>query len=179
MAENECPARDRLVAKINERIPRDHWKIGENMCFRVHLEPRRSMFDPKSESFPGDLSKIGFWRETHRHFQDGTSDVVQDEWGLVQQANEVTNLPWTGFTMFRARSANPVDLSSLPKINHEDPQYRAFVADRFGAEVESQAGKKPRKINVNKCEEHVREGVQGSRKDEWGKYQCYNAAMPI
>ena len=61
VAENECPARDRLVAKINERISLDHWKIGENMYFRVHLEPRRSMFDPKSESFPGDLSKIGFW----------------------------------------------------------------------------------------------------------------------
>ena len=34
-------------------------------------------------------------------------------------------------------------------------------------------------MNYFKCEDHVKEGIKGARKEEWGKYQRCNAAIPI
>ena len=145
---------------------KDHWKVGQNMHFRIHVMPRRYMYEPNLEDFPGDISKIGYTRETHRFFEDGTQDVVNDEWGMIPEASGITNLAWTGFSLFRVRSESPVDLSSLPEIPREDPQFRAFAAERFGPGEES-AGKKPRKLNTHKCDDETKEGIKDSRKEEW------------
>ena len=61
----------------------------------------------------------------------------------------------------------------------DTPEYRAFVAERFGPGIDQQASKKPRKMNYHKCEDHVKEGINGARGDEWEKYKRYNAAIPI
>ena len=52
---------------------KDHWKVGQDMIFRVHVIPRRHMYEPVPRDFPGDL---GYTRETHRFFEDGLHDVV-------------------------------------------------------------------------------------------------------
>ena len=68
----------------------------------------------------------------------------------------------------------------MPELPLDTPEYRAFVAERFGRPgMEQQAGKKPRKMNYHKCENHVKEGVNGARRDEWEKCKRYNAAIPI
>ena len=36
----------------------DHWKVGQNMHFRVHVAPRRYMYEPNSDDFSGDLDKV-------------------------------------------------------------------------------------------------------------------------
>ena len=158
---------------------KDHWKVGQDMIFRVHMMPRRHMYEPVPHDFPGNLKEIGYTRETHRFFEDGLHDVVHDEWGMIPEASEMTNLAWTGFSLFRKRSDSPLDLSDMPKPPQDTPEYRAFIAERFGPGMEQQAGKKPRKMNYHKCEDHVKEGINGARKDEWEKYKRYNAAIPI
>ena len=68
------------------------------------------------DDFPGDLSRIGYARETHRYFEDGSSDVAHDEWGMVPEASGLTNLAWTGFSLFRTRSDSPLELSEMPEL---------------------------------------------------------------
>ena len=34
-------------------------------------------------------------------------------------------------------------------------------------------------MNYHTCEDHVTEGINGARGDEWEKYKRYNAAIPI
>ena len=126
---------------------------------------------PKTDDFPGDLSRIGYSRETHRYFEDGSNDVVHDEWGMIPEASGLTNLAWTGFSLFRMRSDSPLDLSEMPEPPPDTLEYRAFVAERFGPGNDQQAGKKPRKMNYHKCEDHVKEGINGACGDEWEKYK--------
>ena len=83
---------------------KDHWKVGQDMHFRAHVIPRRYMYEPVPHDFPGDLNEIGYTRETHRFFEDGSHDVVHDEWGMIPEASGMTNLAWTGFSLFRKRS---------------------------------------------------------------------------
>ncbi|CAE7468849.1 unnamed protein product [Symbiodinium sp. CCMP2592] len=147
---------------------KDHWKVGQNMHFRIHVTPRRHMYEPNPENFPGDLSRIGYTRETYRFFEDGTHDVVNDEWGRIPEASGITDLAWTGFSLFRIRSVSPADLSSFPEIPKENPEFKAFVAERFGPGEEG-AGKKPRKLSFSKCDDHVKEGLKQARKEEWNK----------
>ena len=39
---------------------KDHWKVGQDMIFRVHVIPRRHMYEPVPHDFPGDLKEIGY-----------------------------------------------------------------------------------------------------------------------
>ena len=105
--------------------------------------------------------------------------MVRDEWGLVPEASGLTDLTWTGFSLFRVRSESPLDLPGFPELAPDTPEFRAFVAERFRPGSEQQAGKKPRKMNYFKCEDHVKEGIKGARKEEWEEYQRYNAAIPV
>ncbi|CAE7312962.1 unnamed protein product, partial [Symbiodinium necroappetens] len=153
---------------------KDHWKVGQNMHVRVHVAPRRYMYEPNSDDFPGDLDKIRYTREGHRYFEDGSSDVVRDEWGLDPDASG-SHGQGSVFSAFGVRALWICQGFPAP----DTPEFRAFVAERSGPGSDQQAGKKPRKMNDFKCEDHVKEGIKGARKEEWEKYQRYNAAIPI
>eukprot|EP00439_Symbiodinium_sp_Y106_P033099 s1497_g3.t5 len=87
-----------------------------------------------------------------------------------------------GFTLFKYADTE-VELSTLPQASVESDEYKAFVSDRilspnepFG---EATDGKKPKKLDINKVDEDTARGIHEARGQEWGKYQQYNAAVPI
>eukprot|EP00439_Symbiodinium_sp_Y106_P032208 s2743_g3.t2 len=118
--------------------------------------------------------------------QKGLADRGFNVEPLMALARETGNL---GMTVDGQREEHHQDDNKQKGDETEEPapvecdEYKAFVSDRilspnepFG---EAADGKKPKKLDINKVDENTARGIHEARGQEWGKYQQYNAAVPI
>ena len=74
----------------------DHWRVATGFFFRVHMKPRTAVYTPSADDFPGDINRVSHARVTHKSFSDGCTSQVTDERGMVREADESNDQPWTG-----------------------------------------------------------------------------------
>ena len=171
---------------INEATSRDgsedYWQVMKGHFIRVHKKPRVMLYTPDESDFPGSIDEISYSRSTYKTFADGTKQTVEDEWGMIREADSKDSREWTGFTCFKQKLFGSTDLSSLPDAPVSDAGYIAFMTERLAKTAiaeEAAQGKKPKKLDIRDVDERTRDGILGARGDEWKKYQTWNAAVPI
>ena len=160
----------------------DYWQVMKGHFIRVHKKPREMLYTPDESDFPGSIDEISYSRSTYKTFADGTEQTVEDEWGMIREADSKDSREWTGFTCFKQKLFGSADLSSLPDAPVSDAGYIAFMTERFAKTAiaeEAAQGKKPKKLDIRDVDERTRDGILGARGDEWKKYQTWNAAVPI
>ena len=95
---------------------RDHWQKNGNQWIRHHVRERSNLFVPQNSKFPDRLSTLTTERWTTLHYDDGTSEVLQDEWTDEQNGQRPVHRKWTGTTVFQVKE-NTKDLNT----QHQTP----------------------------------------------------------
>ena len=79
--------------------PRDRWEEASGAWTRVHSQARRALFTP--EGVTGRAPHMcGSWRRTAVKYQDGTEEVIIDQWRNSSTEHRVLDQMWTGTTTF-------------------------------------------------------------------------------
>ena len=93
--------------------------------------------------------------------------------------DNVDSRAWTGFTVF-SRVRHPlVAMAAFDDAGNDTAEFRAFVAQRFGEDSETQAGKVSRTLQYERCTPEMQKLILAARLAEWSEYKSFNAAMPI
>ena len=78
---------------------------------RQHGAPRRSLFTPcRVARGPRHADELAGVRVTEGIDMNGTHFKTEDDWRAPGRAHFVRDLPWTGTTTFRARTAAWADV---------------------------------------------------------------------
>lgn len=93
-----CMQQQSFVVSVPKH--RDHWLLEGRVLQRIHVRPRKTMFDPsKSRDLPVDIARVHAVRTTNAHGVSGSRMSVQDRWGRVFSQQPLAEL-WTGSTVF-------------------------------------------------------------------------------
>ena len=123
----------------------DHWRISESHAIRVHNKRRFHDFHPL---YDGDVPEgFGGRRVTRKVYEDGSRATSESMPGM----DNVDSRAWTGFTVF-SRVRHPlVAMAAFDDAGNDTAEFRALVAQRFGEDSETQAGKVPRTLQYERC----------------------------
>ena len=161
--------------RSNYTTAKDEWQyIPEvGLLVRKHESPRTALFSPDmTEDCPIPKEELSETRITEMAFCDGGNKRRHDTWDEGSCVN--MDGEWTGKTIFILKST----VQERQKENHE---VHAFLAERSFADT-SKSGKKKatgKQFNYELETEETRKGIDGSRRDEWEKWQKFMAVKPI
>ena len=120
----------------------DYWVVNEDsfLLVRHHIKSRQKLMGLRylRGEFPVDESRLTGWRQTERHFIDGTSDIVTDEDFRLRDddkviATEPSTQSWRGRTVFKLTplTSQALDKAKIVAAKHQQAPSTAMQTDRF------------------------------------------------
>ena len=83
----------------------DKWELQENFLVRVHKRARKTFFSPHgTQDRPLKLEDLADERETYFQYEDGTTEVVKDNWRTSSNPTAKTSKAFVGKTVFKLQS---------------------------------------------------------------------------
>ena len=160
--------------RSNYTTAKDTWQIlpEVGLLVRKHESPRTALFSPDmTEDCPIAKDKLSEARITEMAFCDGGNKRRHDTWDEGSCMN--MDGEWTGKTICVLKS-------TVKEKRKEQDEVHACLAERSLADM-SKSGKKKavgKQVNYEIETEETRKGIDGSRRDEWEKWQKFMAVRP-